>query len=97
MLAFTLIERPRCFNRPDFSNYLLQDGWEPGVSPSGTPTKHPVMVEQPFTMSPGCKAWAGNPGSDPVPLAENWACEGCRHFPHADVKAAIKAREARSI
>lgn len=70
--------RPRCYNREPCANYLLQDGWEPGLSPSGTPTRYPVMVEYPFTMSPGCKAWESSAGTPSVPEAEGWKCEGCR-------------------
>ena len=73
--------RPRCYNRETWSNYLMQDGWEPGITPQGVPTRHPVMVEVPHRMSPGCKAWESHPASPPVPQVEGWRCDGCRWFP----------------
>lgn len=88
--------KPKCYNRADYGNYLVQDGWEPGVTPDGTPTRYPVMVEVPFAMSQGCKSWAADKASDPVPLMEGWECDGCRHFPAADVRIAIRNARMRA-
>ena len=81
--------RPLCFNGTTPENYLVQDGWEPGITPQGTPTRFPRMVEVPNHFSRDCKSWVADPSTDPVPLAEGWKCEGCRHFPHEAVQTAV--------
>jgi hypothetical protein len=79
--------KPKCYNRPDYGNYLLQDGWD---------GDRRVMVEVPFAMSQGCKSWAADTASDPVPLMDGWQCAGCRHYPAEDVKAAIRNARMRA-
>lgn len=54
------------------------------------------MVEVPFVMSQGCKSWAADKASDPVPMMEGWHCVGCRHFPLEDVRAAINNSRLRN-
>lgn len=79
--------KPKCYDRPDFGSYLLQDGWDDNGR---------VMVEVPFVMSQGCKSWVSDKASDPVPLMEGWECKGCRHYPTEDVKTAIKNSRMRN-
>lgn len=90
--------RPRCYNgygQPDHANFLVQDGWEPGITPQGTPTQYPRMVEVPNHFSRECASWRSHPGTDPVPLAEAWRCEGCRLLPRAIVSEALNAAAKR--
>ena len=80
--------KPKCYNRADFGNYLVQDGWDDdGLR---------VMVETPFVMSQGCKSWAADKASDPVPMIEGWECAGCRHYPAEDVRVAIRNSRMRA-
>ena len=81
--------RPLCFNGQTPENYLVQDGWHPGVLPDGTPTRYPVMRYAPNRFSRGCKSWVSDPSTDPVPLIEGWKCEGCQHYPAEVVAEAV--------
>lgn len=75
--------RPHCYNKTGPSNYLVQDGWEPGYTASGQLTRFPRMVEIENPMSSGCKSWESHGSSPPVPLVEGWKCDGCAHEPVA--------------
>ena len=87
--------RPLCWNGTAPENFLVQDGWEPGITPQGNPTRYPRMVEVPSHFSRDCKSWVADPSTDPVPLAENWRCGGCQHFPEDHVQRALDNRAAR--
>lgn len=82
-------DRPLCYNKDAPENFLVQDGWEPGITPSGIPTRYPRMVTVPNHFSKDCKSWVADPSTDPVPLLEGWKCEGCKHFPHQSVQLAV--------
>ena len=86
--------RPLCWNGERHENYLVQDGWLPGYTDDGTPTQFPVMRYVPNNFSRDCKSWVADPSTDPVPLAEGWACKGCKHYPEAAVEVAL-ANQAR--
>lgn len=88
--------RPLCFDGIAPENFLVQDGWEPGITPQGTPTRFPRMVEVPNRFSRECKSWVADPSTDPVPLAEGWRCSGCRHYPEDLVTDAIIAALRRT-
>ena len=79
--------RPRCFNQEPPTEYRANAGF------NADGRLRTVMI--PWSFSSECKSWAGHPGSDPVPLIENWACIGCRHFPATLVADALEAQEAR--
>jgi hypothetical protein len=79
--------RPLCWNGQPPVEYLANDGW----AEDGRLRK----VAIPWAFSTGCKSWAGHPGTDPVPLAEGWRCEGCRLLPRADVSRALNAAAKR--
>ena len=87
--------RPLCWNGERHENYLVQDGWHPGVLPDGTPTQFPVMRYVPNNFSRDCKSWVADPSTDPVPLAEGWACKGCKHYPEAAVAVALANQAKR--
>lgn len=55
----------------------------------------PKEVSIPFTMTRECRAWASDPSTDPVPLAEDWRCDGCCRYPAELVELALQRREAR--
>ena len=88
--------RPLCFNGTTPENYLVQDGWLPGYTDDGTPTRFPVMRYVPNNFSRDCKSWVADPSTDPVPLAEGWACEGCKHYPSEAVAVALANRNNRN-
>lgn len=79
--------RPLCFNGEPVRRYLANNGYD------ADGRLCTVMI--PWAFSTECKSWAGHPGSDPVPLIENWACIGCRHYPATLVADALEAQEAR--
>lgn len=81
--------RPRCFNGDRHENFLVQDGWEPGLTPWGARTRYPRMVEIPNNFSKDCKSWVADPSTDPVPLLEKWKCDGCKHFPGEAVATSV--------
>ena len=87
--------RPLCWNREGAGNFLMQDGWLPGFTADGTPTRYPIMVEVPNRFSRECHSWTSDPSTDPVPLAEGWKCSGCRHFPVDKFSQALLNLEAR--
>jgi hypothetical protein len=65
---------------------------------NGEPMREYPSAEGPipwFGLDSRCKSWAGNPGSDPVPLMEGWRCHGCRFFPEELVGEALKAAARR--
>lgn len=67
---------PRCFNRPAF----LPGYWLPVRTKTGKATFR--WVEH--RMSTDCGSWKTVHGlDDPIPVRENWNCEGCRWQPVA--------------
>lgn len=87
--------RPLCWNRQREETFLVQDGWLGVRDESGVLTRIPIMVYIPNRFSTECKSWAGHEGTPPVPLAEGWKCEGCKHYPAKLVAEALIAQEAR--
>lgn len=79
--------RPRCFNGKPMREYRAHAGYD------DEGRLRTVMI--PWAFSRECKSWASHPGSDPVPLAEGWRCDGCAHFPHDLVDDAILAKLRR--
>jgi hypothetical protein len=80
--------RPLCWNAepmPEF--YMANDGHDEFGQLQ--------RVAIPWAFSRECKSWAGHPGTDPVPLAEGWRCEGCRLLPRLDVSRALNAASKR--
>jgi hypothetical protein len=51
----------------------------------------------PWNFSQGCKSWASDPSTDPVPLAEGWKCGGCDHYPSELVDLALTRRHDRRL
>jgi hypothetical protein len=83
--------RPRCYNVEPMREYVANDGTEP----ASLDTVAQRVRVIPWAFSTGCKSWAGHPGTDPVPLAEGWRCEGCRLLPRLDVSRALNAASKR--
>jgi hypothetical protein len=79
--------RPLCYDGTPFKQYRANAG----IGPDGR--MRTVVI--PWAFSKVCQSWASHPGTDPVPLAEGWRCPGCRFYPKALVRAALKARKAR--
>ena len=73
--------RPRCFNAESMREYRANAGYDL----AGSLRTQTI----PWAFSQECKSWASHPATPPVPLAEGWKCEGCIHFPHAAVQAAV--------
>ncbi|MGL6289345.1 MAG: hypothetical protein ACRC2H_01500 [Silanimonas sp.] len=78
--------RPRCYNGEAVREYVANTGFADGVMTTTT---------IPWAFSRECKAWASDPSTDPVPMAEGWRCEGCRHYPEALVKLAVTRQQQR--
>lgn len=81
--------RPLCFNREARKFYAANDG----LSIDGRQDK----VAIPWNFSRGCKSWASDPSTDPVPLAEGWKCGGCDHYPSELVDLALARRHDRRL
>lgn len=79
--------RPRCWNGEAPLVYVARDG----LTPDGRQATRTI----PWAFSQSCKSWVADPSTDPVPLAEGWRCDGCRHLPADAVAVALRAREAR--
>ena len=73
--------RPLCFNGARRTHYVANNGFDADGRLQ--------RIEIPWAFDPGCKSWAGHPGSDPVPLIEGWKCNGCAHFPGELVQQAV--------
>jgi hypothetical protein len=80
--------RPLCFNREARSTYIANAGFIDGKL---------VNVVVPWAFSVGCKSWASDPSTDPVPLAEGWKCGGCIHYPSELVDLALTRRHDRML
>jgi hypothetical protein len=85
--------RPLCFNRTPRTEYLANDGTEP----AGLDTLAQRVRVIPWAFSVGCKSWASDPSTDPVPLAEGWRCGGCTYFPSDYVDLALTRRHDRKL
>lgn len=79
---------PLCHNATPRADYLANFGYDA----EGRMVKRTI----PWAFSDGCKSWASDPSTDPVPLAESWNCKGCRHFPVEAFARALLNREARA-
>jgi hypothetical protein len=55
------------------------------------------VVVIPWAFSVGCKSWASDPSTDPVPLADGWKCGGCAHYPSELVDLALERRHDRQL
>jgi hypothetical protein len=89
--------RPLCYNGEAMASYPANEGRVPIATNIETMT---VDVTQRVTLIPWaftqkCMSWASDPSTDPVPMAENWRCAGCRHFPADLVELAEKRRQER--
>jgi hypothetical protein len=73
-------------------DYLANDG----MATRGFRAEQRVRVI-PWAFSVGCKSWASDPSTDPVPLAEGWKCGGCIHYPSELVDLALTRRHDRKL
>ncbi|MGL6289243.1 MAG: hypothetical protein ACRC2H_00985 [Silanimonas sp.] len=81
--------RPLCWNaKPMPEGYVANDGYDEFGQ------LQRVVIPWPFSRE--CRSWASSGGTDPVPLAEGWRCDGCQHFPHALHDAAIEKQRSRA-
>ena len=74
--------KPRCYNRPDYSEYVrLPDGYDlitadvVGYGFKSAPVRREVFVPDP--MSKTCQQW----GEFGEARRMSWECDGCRHDP----------------
>lgn len=84
--------KPRCYGIEMPERVTANGGYEQDLVTGLLSLR---LVEIPFAMTRECRAWASDPSTDPVPLAEGWACWGCPRFPTALVSEAIRNREQR--
>jgi hypothetical protein len=85
--------RPLCFNREPRTEYTANKH-----KASSYPSEVVQIVEViPWNFSRGCKSWASDPSTDPVPLAEGWKCGGCIHYPSELVDLALTRRHDRRM
>jgi hypothetical protein len=85
--------RPLCFNREPMREYVANDGTE-RISDDTIAQR---IYAIPWAFSVGCKSWASDPSTDPVPLAEGWKCGGCIHYPSELVDLALSRRHDRKL
>lgn len=79
--------RPRCYNGWPMREYVANDG----LTFDGGQFRRTIT----WQFSQECKSWASDPSTDPVPMAEGWRCDGCKHLPQRLVDLAIQNRERR--
>ncbi len=79
--------RPRCYNGAPMREYVANTGFVDGRLTTAT-------IPWPFSRE--CKSWVADPSTDPVPLAEGWACKGCKHYPAPAVEVALANRNNRN-
>lgn len=94
--------RPRCYNGEPMREYAANDGGGYIDQQAGADNPlewNPVFGQKvrriPWAFSQKCMSWASDPSTDPVPMAENWRCAGCRHLPADLVELAEKRRQER--
>lgn len=80
--------RPLCWNREPRREYLANVGY----AEDGRLQRETI----PWAFSGGCKSWASDPSTDPVPMAEGWRCQGCRHLPVELIGEAIARKVQRA-
>jgi hypothetical protein len=87
--------RPLCFNREPMREYVANKCRINSVELPGAALQ--IVVVIPWAFSVGCKSWASDPSTDPVPLAEGWKCGGCIHYPSDLVDLALTRRHDRRL
>ena len=87
--------RPRCYGVEMPAAVMVHAGLE--QDPIEWQKLTQTQREIPFAMTRECRAWASDPSTDPVPLAERWRCDGCPRFPAELYAAAITNRVNRRL
>jgi hypothetical protein len=89
--------RPLCYNREPMRMYAANTQVRVIVAGDKRLELHAIQIAEniPWAFTQKCMSWASDPSTDPVPMAENWRCAGCRHFPADLVELAEKRRQER--